>query len=341
MPSLAPWLSVSDPVFPVHAFAGLQALSREQGWQFQLPSEAGNAAERISYQQAREVLTMLQIRHGRGLALWSGSRKALPQLSYLAEGLLAQATLGEALQFAMQFQRVAGAMTGLTAAVSGQHLLISAQPLFADPELEDFLALDHLTTALMTARQLGGAAIAPLRLELRCSHLSEQSALAQVFGCRIVFGADDNRIVLPSSVAMQAVQAAPGIAGTQARARCEMAIRQLDGVQKPTLLQRISAEHWDVMTAAQVADQVHMSERAFHRALAREGVRFANQTELIRMQKARTALAEGRGSEDIAGLLGYADERSFRRAFQRVHSISPAEYRRRQAAVSPVTKLTC
>lgn len=332
MPSLAPWLSVSDPVFPVHAFAGLQALSREQGWQFQLPADSGNGTARISYQQAREVLTMLQARYGRGLALWSGSRKALPQLSYLAEGLLAQATLGEALQFAMQFQRVAGAMTGLHAGLSGQHLIIRAEALFADPELEDFLALDHLTTALMTARQLGGAAVTAQRLELRCRGLSEQSALEQLFGCRIVFGADENRIVLPAGIAAQEIRKNAPAPAAQAKQRCEMAIRELDGVQKPTLLQRISSEHWDGMTAAAAAESVHMSERAFHRALAREGVRFAVQTEQLRMQKARTALLAGESSELLAERLGYADERSFRRAFQRVHGLSPAQYRRRQAA---------
>ena len=332
MPSLAPWLSVSDPVFPVHAFAGLQALSREQGWQFQLPADSGNGTARISYQQAREVLTMLQARYGRGLALWSGSRKALPQLSYLAEGLLAQATLGEALQFAMQFQRVAGAMTGLHAGLCGQHLIIRAEALFADPELEDFLALDHLTTALMTARQLGGAAVTAQRLELRCRGLSEQSALEQLFGCRIVFGADENRIVLPAGIAAQEIRTGVQAPATQAKQRCEMAIRELDGVQKPTLLQRISSEHWDGMTAAAAAESVHMSERAFHRALAREGVRFAVQTEQLRMQKARAALLAGESSELLAERLGYADERSFRRAFQRVHGLSPAQYRRRQAA---------
>ncbi|WP_374517650.1 AraC family transcriptional regulator ligand-binding domain-containing protein [Undibacterium squillarum] len=332
MPSLAPWLSVSDPVFPVHAFAGLQALSREQGWQFQLPADSGNGTARISYQQARGVLTMLQARYGRGLALWSGSRKALPQLSYLAEGLLAQATLGEALQFAMQFQRVAGAMTGLHAGLSGQHLIIRAEALFADPELEDFLALDHLTTALMTARQLGGAAVTAQRLELRCRGLSEQSALEQLFGCRIVFGADENRIVLPAGIATQEIRKNAPAPAAQAKQRCEMAIRELDGVQKPTLLQRISSEHWDAMTAAAAAESVHMSERAFHRALAREGVRFAVQTEQLRMQKARAALLAGESSELLAERLGYADERSFRRAFQRVHGLSPAQYRRLQAA---------
>ena len=179
---------------------------------------------------------------------------------------------------------------------------------------------------------------------MRCRGLSEQSALEQLFGCRIVFGADENRIVLPAGIAAQEIRTgvqAPAAQeirtgvqapAAQAKQRCEMAIRELDGVQKPTLLQRISSEHWDAMTAAAAAESVHMSERAFHRALAREGVRFAVQTEQLRMQKARTALLAGESSELLAERLGYADERSFRRAFQRVHGLSPAQYRRLQAA---------
>jgi AraC-like DNA-binding protein len=220
----------------------------------------------------------------------------------------------------MQFQRVAGAMTGLHAGLSGQHLIIRAEALFADPELEDFLALDHLTTALMTARQRSGAAVTAQRLELRCRGLSEQSALEQLFGCRIVFGADENRIVLPAGIAAQEIRKNAPAPAAQAKQRCEMAIRELDGVQKPTLLQRISSEHWDAMTAAAAAESVHMSERAFHRALAREGVRFAVQTEQLRMQKARAALLAGESSELLAERLGYADERSFRRAFQRARA---------------------
>jgi AraC-like DNA-binding protein len=48
------------------------------------------------------------------------------------------------------------------------------------------------------------------------------------------------------------------------------------------------------------------------------------------VDRAKRLLASGQGTEDVAEVLGYADSRSFRRAFERWTGETPAQFRARR-----------
>lgn len=77
-----------------------------------------------------------------------------------------------------------------------------------------------------------------------------------------------------------------------------------------------------------VARALSVSVRSLQRQLKAEGTSYRQVTESARLSVAKQELrSSGRALNDVAILLGYSDERAFRRAFQRVTGITPAEYR--------------
>ncbi|EDM78995.1 putative transcriptional regulator, AraC family protein [Plesiocystis pacifica SIR-1] len=81
--------------------------------------------------------------------------------------------------------------------------------------------------------------------------------------------------------------------------------------------------------AEALAKELGMSLRALQRHVAAEGTTLRGLIDEMREANARELLTDRRLSvEEVAFLLGYSDERAFRRAFKRTSGSTPAQYRR-------------
>lgn len=323
-PALASLLSVADPVFPILPLSGVLALAQEQRW---LPTAAGErqGSSRISYRQAREVWLQARQHSGHAMPLLSGQRKALPALSHLAAGMQAQATLGDAIRFGLEYQMIAGAMVRLSLHETGQQAEIRAVSLFEDAELEASLAADHLVTAVNAARQLVSGWNLQ-RVELCLQSGSAEALYRAFFGCEVWFGAPHNRVLIDACELQRQLAGPDPLAARLARSLCEQELQayQLAPRSLRTTLTDLACE---TLSVQQMAGQLQISVRSLHRLLAGEGISYADLSEKIAMERARAWLADGKTTEQIAELLAYADSRSLRRAFKRQNGISPQQYR--------------
>lgn len=344
-PLLAPTpvslLSIQDAIFPAHPFSGLFALGRENNWRlpemfpaFALDKDVNPGLEtRISYVQAREGLLQARWLGGADLGILSGSRKAIAALGGMGAGLLAQPNVGQAIAFGLEYQLIAGAMAQLQLEVGPQHTDLVSHALFDDRDLQDFLDLDHLATAFNVARCLPGTRILAERVELRGNlHLS--TALAQdFFGCRVVTGADQSRIVFATSVLDQAMYPKPvpdqpdGVNATRLRQACDQALASMGVTGKKSLVRTLIQLQCESRSVPQMAAVLGLSPRSLHRLLAREATSYFDIAESVRMDAAKRLLLAGMGTEQVAEQLEYADARSFRRAFKRWTAMTPSEYR--------------
>ena len=85
-----------------------------------------------------------------------------------------------------------------------------------------------------------------------------------------------------------------------------------------------------VYTAEALAQHLHMSLRALQRTAQKQGFTVRQLLDAAREANAKELLQDSRLSvEAIAFLLGYSDDRAFRRAFKRWTSKTPADFRRR------------
>lgn len=338
--ALPPVLSVQDAIFPVHPFSGLFALGREKNWRLaeMFPAfavdEGGqpNANLRINYLQARESLLSARHHGGADLGLLSGSRKALADLGGMAQGMLAQPTFGKALAFGLEYQLIAGSMLQLDLETGAQQSSLVSHALFDDRELQDFLDLDHLATALNAARLIPSQAFHLERLELRGNLQVSRSALEEFFACPVTVGADESRLVFSNTLLQVSLNTASArhseLNSASSRHACDQELASIGVIGKQSLVRILLAMQCECRSVHEMARDLGISERSLHRLLVREGASYFHIAERVRFERAKRLLLAGTSTEQIAEQLGYSDERSFRRAFKRWALASPAHYRK-------------
>ncbi|HYP81827.1 helix-turn-helix domain-containing protein [Variovorax sp.] len=332
-------LSVHDAVFPVLPLAGILTIAQEQNWNIaelfpSLSAQDGLPDARYSYAEAREgILRSLYRARGLQLAVNSGARKALPHLGAIGPGFAAHRTLGEALRFGLSYQLVAGSMLDLRFHEDGRECWLAAHSRFDDPELRDFLDIDHLATVANALRQLQPHG-PPLfnRVELSCVAPSLRDSLADLFGANVTFGHPISRLVFqPGALDRpQLLYSALGI--ELARQACErdLAMRSLTLQRAGTLRKRLYDASGRLLPLSRVADDLDMSPRNLQRALAREGLRYSDLLDEQRREEAQRLLHAGHSTAQVAEKLEFSDQRSFVRAFERWTGLSPAAWRKSQ-----------
>lgn len=335
-------LSVQDVIFPVHPFSGLLALGREQNWQLSKMFPAFTFNEgglprgdaRINYLQARESLLAARLLGGADLGLLSGSRKALAELGSMAQGIVAQPSFGQALAFGLEYQLIAGSMLQLELEIGTQYSSLVSHALFDDRELQDFLDLDHLATALNAARLLPCRPIQLERLELRGNLNVSRSALEEFFVCPVTVGADESRMVFSNALLDTPLRRSnfrdsnSELNSFSTRQACDQELASIGVVGKQSLVRILVGMQCDCRSVLEMASDLKISARSLHRLLAREGVSYFHVAERVRFERAKRLLSAGYSTENVAEQLAYADERSFRRAFKRWTLSSPAQYRK-------------
>jgi AraC-like DNA-binding protein len=78
-----------------------------------------------------------------------------------------------------------------------------------------------------------------------------------------------------------------------------------------------------------LAKSMGVSLRVLQRRVAAHGTTVKALIDQVRMAEAQALLSDRRlGVEEVGYLLGYSEERAFRRAFKRVTGLTPAAWRR-------------
>lgn len=330
-------LSVRDEVIPLYPFTGLLAIAAERGWAaprlfsaFEFDAQGQPLPQqRCSYQQAREIILQACRLAGENLlSVDSGARKSLPHLGVLGPAMMAQATVGDALQFGLEYQGIAGSMLELGLEVADDEVRLLPRPLFNDAELQSFLEIDHLLTTANVLAFVPSVRPPLLRLELEGAVPAEVlAALAARLGCPVTAHAERTQLVLPQSCLASPLPHADRAAAVLWRHSCERELTALGRSGAGGLMACLLDGEGRVPAQNEIAQRLGISERTLHRLLAREGVQYAVLAEQSRMKAARRALLAGETTEDIAERLGYSDARSFRRAFLRATGQTPSAFR--------------
>lgn len=337
-------LSIHDPVFPLHPFAGLLSVGRERGWLhdtlfpwFTLRTQAdpAYAAHHCSYAQAREAILDAQRLHGSAdLALLSGGRKSIPNLGVMGLGMLSHGTRGEAIRFGLDYQLVAGSMLRLHLQVEQHCAAIETQELFCDPELRPFLDLDHLMTALNAIRQLPcDAPFRVRRLELAFASPGHdlRSAVEQALGAPVQFGAASSRIVFDPHQLDTPLRFHDQALLAMSRQACEQELAGRGAQGHGGVLQHLFSPGGGLKSLTEAAHDLGISLRSLHRLLAREGIEYSALADRHRQERAQHMLRQGASTQVVAEAVGFSDTRCFRRAFRRWTGLAPSEYKQRAA----------
>jgi AraC-like DNA-binding protein len=194
-----------------------------------------------------------------------------------------------------------------------------------------------LASAISIARQVSPVPVAPLEVLIR--HPAPQSVAAheEWFGAPVRFDADLDAILFESEALAQ-----PNILGDEGISR--YLVSHLDrelseigddaplvGRTKDAIAQALSE---GTPKMADIARDLGLSARSFHRRLSEHGMSFQSLTEETRRDLAEGLLRDERHSlAEIAFLTGFAEQSSFTRAFKRWVGQTPASYRKGRAGL--------
>jgi AraC-like DNA-binding protein len=196
------------------------------------------------------------------------------------------------------------------------------------------LAVDaRLAALLAVCRELVGAPIAPLCVQLPYRRPAEVGEYERFFRCRLDFGVvatamqlDDKDVQRPVVLSDPTLVGYLDVMADQAMAALATKLTLADRVRR-TLWSALSG---GVPDASFVASSLGVSVRTLQRQLRAEHTSFAAVLNHLRQEMAQPLLRDGGYSvAEVGFLLGYEDPGAFRRAFRRWHGLSPRAFRRR------------
>ncbi|TDM06720.1 MAG: hypothetical protein C4K60_19710 [Ideonella sp. MAG2] len=335
-------VSVDDAIFPAHSMTGVLAWARGVGWSardlFGASSEGG-AGDRLSYTRIRQGVQRAVHRHGGlNLACQTGGYKSISQLGLLGPALVAQPTVGAAIEFGLRHQLLAGSLLAHRFARDlGEPgaCAIESPHLFEDAECASFLEIDHLLTNFNVLKILCGGQFPLIRVELPGHDREVFGTLARLLGAPVIGEARVARMVFDSDLLNIRNPNHDPHSCAYWEGLCEQEAQAI-GLRTPaTLLARLFSATGRLLPLEDIAERMHVSLRTLYRMLERDGIDYSQLQDKDRFIRAQQLLRLGVRSEDIAVDIGLSDARSFRRAFRRWAGMSPAEFREKDRVGSP------
>jgi AraC-like DNA-binding protein len=193
-------------------------------------------------------------------------------------------------------------------------------------------AVDARLAALLSAcREMTGAAVTPLLVQLSYREPGDVKEYERFFGSPLEFGALASSFLLRSEDLARPLALADKTLAGYLETLADQKLASV-GAER-TLRDRVRRALWAELSERTpsldaVARALGMSARTLQRQLRQEGVTFAKLLDELRREMAPPLLRDGRhGVSEVAFLLGYEDPSAFRRAFQRWFARSPRSFR--------------
>lgn len=167
------------------------------------------------------------------------------------------------------------------------------------------------------------------------ANLSALRDYHQVFGCDVLFNQPYNALLADQSLLTHRLRQPDPLLFATLEAHAAQALHELN-LTGNTLAQRVQLRiraliENDLPRKEKVAADLGMTERTLHRRLQDEGTTWQTLVDQVRDELAKNMLRNSDLTQAaIAERLGYADTRSFQRAFKRRCGSTPGEWRDQQ-----------
>jgi AraC-like DNA-binding protein len=264
------------------------------------------------------------------IGLRIGADTRVRELGLVGYSMAFSATLGSALRRLVHYSRIVSDALVVTLETEGEATWLR---LDVQPALHAFRpAVDaRLAAVLSTCREIAGAPIAPLTVQLPYRRPTDVKDYETFFAAPLEFGALGTAFLLRNEdLARPVAVADPTLTGYLDKL-AEQALAALGGER--TVRERVRRVLWSELTEAVpsldgVAKALGASARTLQRQLRNEQTSFAAVLAELRREMAPSLLRDGRlAVSEVAFLLGYEDPSAFQRAFRRWFGRSPRAFR--------------
>lgn len=265
------------------------------------------------------------------IGLFCGQRLRPDSFLDIGYGVVASATLREALEFNIRYQRLTQTLGTMALIVDGQGARITWAPAIGDDErmrpvveavFAGYAVIGRWLTWENEQRMAG--------MDFRHGRPPHHEAVERLFDCAIHYHAPCNAMHIdPGLLDRPLPQANPELIPLL-RQRLDRALAALDrpaglSVQVADCLQALMPQ--GAATLERTAACLGFSPRTLRRRLAQEGTSFREVLETARKEACAIHLRQGRiNLAELAQWLGYSEQSAFTRAFRGWHGCSPAQW---------------
>lgn len=295
----------------------------------------GDPEARLPDDIAPRLWRAMIARHGKDVALTLEAARAAPftTLGGLAHGIQYAATLGEALGFFVQNRRVLADRLEMEIVHSGDEVALRAQH---PGDTIDSGRMSEVGMAITVRlfREILRARDALTRVELAYPPVGPIAAYEAFFRVPIGLDAPKNAIVFRAEALSNPVRGGSAELFAFVEAHFRLALERLDATRLPPNFVRLRRAIVEGATrgdyrASTVVGRAGLSLRTAQRIAAQQNTNLQAMIDAARAANAKAFLADPAISiETMAALLGYSDDRAFRRAFKRWTGATPSAYRR-------------
>lgn len=271
-----------------------------------------------------------------GLGLDIGLRCHFSTFGMWGYGLIASATLGDAVDRALRYLQLSFAYSVIEKVVRGDVALLTFSPPDIAPNLKRFAVEREMGTAVALIQDIVGPSFRLSCFNLaagrgRMYKLPEQ--LQCVAGAKVSFDGEIYYLSFPTKL----LAYRPSTANPTTSTMCDQVCKRLIERRRPgTRVSELVREYLTVSaspalpTLETVSKLTNTSKRTLKRQLHREGKSFRSLVADGRSElAAELVLDSTQTMSDIATRLGYSSPSCFSQAFKRWHGVSPSEFRRR------------
>lgn len=285
----------------------------------------------LSYHQTRSlILRAMALLDDPSMGLAAGMRQMPVSWGLPGLAMLTCETFGEAINYGLAHQNEAGAMMHHAFDAHGREVSMELKPRVFDLEIEPYLIEEASAGALNVSRSMVGPDLQPLRVEFAYPRQGPLAPYTRFFRCPVHFDTGYNRMTLGGRWLSARL---PGYD----RITCGLLRQQLNTLlQRPagrtdlveSIATRIRVGGESPPRQSELARQVNLSERTLRRRLGAQSVGYRSLRDAALCERAQDLLRNsGMTVTEVAEALGYADGRTFRRAFRRWSGESPSAFR--------------
>lgn len=294
------------------------------------------SADKATYRQRlRQLENMLELTGMQGSWLDSPRPASISEYGLLGYAMMSSATLEQAVQIAVKYHRMAGAMFELTFDTDGDEAVLRIEHQLASGKVAHYLVEDLFTGIVGLISLLLGREHRPTRILLNYEPPEYADKHVACFGCPVQFC----QRYCEYRFAVDELNESLAEADQNTARICEESCRKLLNQMEieEDIISRIC--HLLLSTPGEfpkldaVAQRLSLGARTLRRRLKELGTSYQKILDDVRRELAIEYLQTTNLTvPEIAELLGYSEVTNFRRAFMRWVELSPYQYRKQMAS---------
>jgi len=285
----------------------------------------------ISPMEANTVVRRaLRLLNTPDLGLMLGMKTRITERGAMALGLMAAATLRDAIALTLQFPGAAGNLLAVHAERRHRLQQMMAEPMFDNHDIAPFLVDIMFAGSVRIRRQVTESSYTPASVDLMRPCPANSAAYERFFACPVRFGCKRNILATDLGWLDYPLPMANAMAY---RLSLQLLEQESERAVKPSALgltveRAIRRALPLAVPPVDLAHSLNLSERSLRRKLAEAGLSFSGLLDEARKARALELMAGASPSITVIAIqTGFSDVRAFSRAFKRWTGSSPSALR--------------